>query len=142
MSDDETFQFVDTKVLIYAHDQSAGVKHVQAKQLLTALWQNRYGCVSIQVLQEFYVNVTQKVAKPLDSAVAAQIISDLSAWQVHQPGIEDILTAIRLQHENKISFWDAMIISSAISLGCGIVWSEDLNHNQKIDTVTIKNPFA
>jgi predicted nucleic acid-binding protein len=142
MSDADTLQFVDTNVLIYAHDQSAGVKHDQAKQLLMELWQNRNGCVSVQVLQEFYVNVTQKVAKPLPSEVAAQIISDLSTWQVHQPGIEDVLNAIRLQSKHQISFWDAMILSSAMALGCEIVWSEDLNPGQSYDTVTVRSPFA
>ena len=53
---------VDTNVLIYAHDRSAGSKHDQARLLLRGLWENRTGCLSIQVLQEFYVNVTRKVA--------------------------------------------------------------------------------
>lgn len=142
MSEDENLQFVDTNVLIYAHDQSAGAKRDQAKQLLTDLWQQRTGGISIQVLQEFYVNVTQKVAKPLAPEEAAQIISDLSAWQVHRPGLEDVLNAIRLQTKNKISFWDAMILSSAIALGCEIIWSEDLNPGQKYEMLTVKNPFA
>jgi len=97
MSDVDILQFVDTNVLIYAHDSSAGVKHERARTLLRELWKNHTGCVSAQVLQEFYVNVTQKVAKPVAPEVAAQIISDLSAWQVHQPGVDDILDAIQLQ---------------------------------------------
>ena len=135
-------QFVDTNVLIYAYDESAGTKHTQAKQLLTELWQNRTGCVSIQVLQEFYVNVTQKVAKPLSSDVAMQIIRDLAAWEVHRPGTEDIISAIQLQRRFQISFWDAMILASAIALQCEIVWSEDLNPGQRYETVTVTNPFA
>ena len=142
MSDADGPQFVDTNVLIYAHDESAGVKHEAAKQLLTELWKNRTGYVSLQVLQEFYVNVTQKVAKPLASEVAAQIIADLAAWPVHRPEIQDVLHAIGLQNRFQVSFWDAMILTSAIALGCEIVWSEDLNPGQRYDTVVVKNPFV
>ena len=71
------------------------------------------GCLSIQVLQEFYVNVTQKVAKPLSAEVAAQIMADLSVWEVHCPRVEGVLDAVRLQKRYQISFWDAMILAIA-----------------------------
>lgn len=142
MRDADTLQFVDTNILIYGHDQSAGAKHERAKQLLTELWQNRTGCVSVQVLQEFYVNITQKVPKPLSSEIAAQIISDLAVWQVHQPGVSDVLHAIHLQSHHQISFWDAMVLASAIALKCEILWSKDLNPRQRYDTVTVANPFV
>ena len=142
MSGADALQFVDTNVLVYAHDSSAGEKNEQAKELLAEVWQNRTGCVSVQVLQEFYVNVTQKVARPMAPELAAQIVSDLSAWHVHQPGVDDVLSAIRLQGRYQISFWDAMILASAMALGCETVWSEDLNSGQRYDTVTVTNPFA
>lgn len=142
MSAGEILQFVDTNVLIYAHDKSAGPKHARAKALLAELWEDRTGCVSVQVLQEFYVNVTQKVAKPLTSEAAAEIISDLASWQVHRPAIEDVLDAISLQRRYHISFWDAMILASAVALNCEIVWSEDLNPGQQFASLTISNPFA
>ena len=71
MSETTNLQFVDTNVLIYAHDLSAGPKHARANELLRQLWQTRAGCLSIQVLQEFYVNVTRKVASPLPPETAA-----------------------------------------------------------------------
>jgi predicted nucleic acid-binding protein len=141
MSEARHPQFIDTNVLIYAHDVSAGQKHSRARELLQALWRSEEGCLSIQVLQEFYVNVTQKVAKPLAPDVAAQIIADLSVWQVYRPGVEDVLDAIRLQSLYQVSFWDAMIITSAIQLGCLTLWSEDLNAGQIYDDVTVSNPF-
>lgn len=141
MSDSRDLQFVDTNVLIYAHDYSARNKHIRARDLIRALWQSGEGCLSIQVLQEFYVNVTQKVAKPLTPDGAAQIIADLAVWQVHRPGVEDVLDAIRLQDRYQTSFWDAMIIASAIQLGCQTIWSEDLNTGQVYDTVTVASPF-
>ncbi len=84
-------QFVDTNILIYAHDASAGAKHDRARALLQSLWQERAGGLSIQVLQEFYVNVTRKVARPMTPAAAAAIIGELAAWQVHRPDVDDVL---------------------------------------------------
>jgi predicted nucleic acid-binding protein len=141
MSEPRNLQFVDTNVLLYAHDHSAGQKHIRARELVRELWQSGEGCLSVQVLQEFYVNVTRKVANPLASEVAARIIADLSVWQVHCPGVEDVLDAIRLQERYQISFWDAMIIASAIQLGCQMIWSEDLNPGQVYDRVTVASPF-
>jgi len=70
-------QFVDTNVLVYAYDVSAGAKHERARALLEEFWESGAGCLSIQVLQEFYVNVTRKVAHPLDSDTALQVVTDL-----------------------------------------------------------------
>jgi predicted nucleic acid-binding protein len=141
MSEPKTLQFIDTNVLIYAHDRSAGEKHLRARELVRELWRSGEGCLSVQVLQEFYVNVTQKVARPLTTETAAQIIADLSAWQVHRPGTEDVLDAIRLQDRYQVSFWDAMIIASALQLGCQTIWSEDLNPGQDHDQVKVLSPF-
>ena len=141
MSEPRALQFVDTNILIYAHDVSAGQKHHRAEQLIRDLWQSEQGCLSIQVLQEFYVNVTQKVAKPLSAEAAEQIIADLAVWEVHRPGVKDVLDAIRLQKRYQVSFWDAMILVSAAQLGCQILWSEDLNPGQVYDQVEVQSPF-
>lgn len=134
-------QFVDTNVLVYAHDLSAKQKHQRAKALFREMWEARTGCLSIQVLQEFYVSVTRKVAKPLPSQSAAQIIADLSTWEVFSPGVDDVLTAIQLQVRYQLSFWDSMIITAASQLGCQTVWSEDLNPGQVYGGVVVTNPF-
>jgi len=141
MSEPRSLQFVDTNILIYAHDTSAGQKHSRAKELMRDLWQSGKGCLSIQVLQEFYVNVTQKVTKPLSAEAAAQIIADLSVWEVHCPTMEDVLEAIRLHKRYQISFWDAMILASALQLGCQVLWSEDLNPGQFHGLVEVQSPF-
>ena len=141
MSEPSSLQFLDTNILIYAHDRSAGDKQIRARELVRELWQSGEGCLSIQVLQEFYVNVTQKVSRPLSGEVAAQIIADLSLWPIHRPGPQDILDAIRLQSRYQITFWDAMIVASAIQMGCETLWSEDLNPGQVYDQVTVRNPF-
>ena len=133
--------FLDTNIIVYAHDRSSGDKHVVSKDIMDFLWESRKGVISVQVLQEFYVNVTQKVAKPLAPDVAARIITDLSVWQIHRPGVEDVLDAIHLQGRYQISFWDAMIVASAIQLGCRRIWSEDLGSGRVYTTVTVTSPF-
>ncbi len=142
MSGDLDLQFIDTNVLVYAYDSEAGLKHERARQLLSTLWREERGCVSIQVLQEFYVVVTRKIAKPLPSHVASQIIADLGLWRVHQPHVADILNAIDLQQRYGLSFWDAMIIQSALALDCSVLWSEDMNHLQIYHQIQVRNPFV
>jgi predicted nucleic acid-binding protein len=135
-------EFVDTNVLVYAHDGAAGNKHVRAKALLADLWANGNGCLSVQVLQEFYVNVTRKVSRPLNPEDARHLIEGLGTWMVHSPTSDDVVEAIRLHQAAQLSFWDAMILMSAARLGCSTVWSEDLGHGHVVGRVTIKNPFA
>ena len=83
MSDNSSYQFVDTNVLVYAHDKSAKKKHQQARYLVQQLWDSGTGCLSVQVLQEFHVTVTQKVAQPLDITSAVKIVEDLSYWKIY-----------------------------------------------------------
>ena len=142
MSAGQDYQFVDTNILIYAHDTSAGAKRDRAVWLLEELWESRSGCLSVQVFQEFYVNITRKVAHPLESSEAAQILADLSVWRVHASEVRDVLAAIEIQRRYGIAFWDAMILQSAARLGCETVWSEDLNSDQLYDGVRVVNPFA
>lgn len=142
MNDDGSYQFVDTNVLVYAYDSSQGQKQTQARQLLHQLWQQQVGCVSIQVLQEFYVTVTRKLANPLAPADASQIIADLGLWRVHQPQVEDVLSAIQIQQRYQLSFWDSLIVRSANQLGCSLIWTEDLNDGQQIEGCAIQSPFS
>jgi predicted nucleic acid-binding protein len=142
MSAEAGLQFVDTNILVYAYDSSAERRHELARALLAELWQSGQGCLSIQTLQEFFVTITRKVAQPMPADQAAQIISDLGHWKVHTPTVEDVLTAIALQQRYRLSFWDALILTSAERLECGVVWSEDLNPGQSYTTVKILNPFV
>jgi predicted nucleic acid-binding protein len=134
--------FIDTNVLIYAHDASAGDKRDRARSLLIDLWGSDQGCLSVQVLQEFFVNVTRKVPAPLDNSTALAIISDMSRWRVHSPGPEDVMAAVELHGRHRVSFWDAMILRSAAALGCRTVYSEDLSNGQDHDGVRVINPFG
>ncbi len=141
MSDSEGRQFVDTNVFVYAYDRQNEAKQRLARELLKQLWENRRGCVSIQVLQELYVTMTKKVAVPLQPGVVAGIISDLSTWNCHKPDVNDILDAISVQQRYKTSFWDAMILNSARKMGCRVLWSENFNTGQVYEEVLVLNPF-
>ena len=141
MSAETLLEFVDTNILVYAHDRSAGKKHEAARELVKRLWETRQGCLSVQVLQEFYVTVTRKVAQPIKPEEAAELIRDLSYWRIYTPTAQDVLSAIDLQSHYKISFWDAMVIHSAVSLQCDVIWSEDLGDGQPYHGVIVKNPF-
>lgn len=134
-------KFLDTNILVYAYDLSAGEKYRRAKALVDNLWQSEVACLSIQVLQEFYVVSTKKPNMSLSNPDAAEIISDLSNWKVHIPNPGDLLRAITLQQEYVVSFWDAMILWSAQQLGCDTLYTEDLNHNQVYGSVRVINPF-
>lgn len=137
----DDLSFLDTNILIYAFDISTGEKHQKASKLLEELWVEENGCISIQVLQEFYVNVTRKALQALEPVQAAAIIRDLSNWKVHRPVTEDILAAISIQQKYQISFWDAMIIRSAKESNCKILYSEDLSNGQNYGGVKVSNPF-
>ena len=141
MPDDSAHQFVDANILVYAHDISAGARNEKARELIRRLWENKTGCLSIQVLQEFYVVVTQKVSNPISSTDASRIISDLSHWRIHEPAFEDLLSAIDLQQRYSLSFWDAMVVHSAARLRCQVIWSEDMSHGQVYEGIRLINPF-
>ncbi|MEW6541006.1 MAG: PIN domain-containing protein [Bacillota bacterium] len=141
MPGDAELQFVDTNILIYAYDVSSTEKHRRASALVSELWDSGRGCLSIQVLQEFYVNLTQKIPHPLTRLETVRIIDDLGRWRLHKPGLKSVIDAIDIQQRNKISFWDAMIICSAKEMGCKNIWTEDLNANQLYDGIEARNPF-
>jgi predicted nucleic acid-binding protein len=119
--------FVDTNLFVYAHDRTAGNKREAARTLIWDLWESREGCVSVQVLQELFVNLTRKVPKRLPTREAASLVSDISRWRTHAPRPADVLSAIELHGQAGISFWDAMILTSAHTLDCNTLYSEDLD---------------
>jgi predicted nucleic acid-binding protein len=134
-------EFVDANVLVYAFDSSAGKKQQAAQGLLERLWDNGTGCVSIQVLQEFFVTVTKKVAKPLPVEEATARVRELATWRVFTPTADDVLAAIGLHTQAKIGFWDALIVLAAAESGCDSLWTEDLNDGQRLRGVIVRNPF-
>jgi predicted nucleic acid-binding protein len=132
--------FVDTNILIYAHDLDAKEKHLAAREVLDELWANRTGVISTQVLQEFYVTVTQKLAKPLSKKVARTIVNTYVIWCVDITPAE-IAAAFRIEDEARIGFWDALICATAMKSGAERILSEDLNAGKRVTGIRIENPF-
>jgi predicted nucleic acid-binding protein len=142
MSADPRPEFVDANVLVYALDASAGAKQGAAQRLLRSLWDRGNGCLSVQVLQEFFVTVTRKVPYPLSIDQAAERAREFARWKVFAPTAEDVLSAIRLHKETTLSFWDAMVVLAAAESGCEVLWTEDLQDGQVVAGVRIRDPFA
>jgi predicted nucleic acid-binding protein len=133
--------FVDTNVLMYAHDTSAGEKHDRAKALVEELWRDRTGVISTQVLQELSVNLRKKVRLPLDVKATRDIVADYLTWQVIVNGGDAILEALDLEARYQISFWDALVIHAAQLSGAEILYSEDLSDGQMYGSVRVVNPL-
>ena len=134
--------FVDTNILIYAHDLDAGQRNEISAAILRDLWENGIGIISTQVLQEFYVNVTRKIENPLPKSKARGIIESYLAWPVELNDAKTVLAASEIEERHMLSFWDALIVASARNANAEKILTEDLNHGQQIEGILIENPFA
>ena len=106
--------FLDTNIIVYAHDRSSGKKNAIAKEIIGYLWESKKGVISVQVLQEFFVCVTQKISNPLQIKSARMILEYLSTWEVVVNDKHITLQAIDIQDKFKFSFWDSLIIQAAV----------------------------
>ncbi|MFO8085870.1 MAG: PIN domain-containing protein [Desulfobacterales bacterium] len=122
--------FVDTNILVYAHDLDAGKKHEKAKKTVIDLWETEAGVISTQVLQEFYVTLTRKVPTPLKKSQVRRILNNYMVWEVAVNNGKTILQAIEIEENYNISFWDAMIVSAAYLKNAAVILTEDLNEGQ------------
>lgn len=134
-------EFVDTNIFVYAHDRTAGRKFEIANALIKRLLDDQRGLLSVQVLMEFYVTVTRKIANPLPAELAEEILVDLTAWRLFAPNPLDVVEAVHLSQKHRISLWDAMIVHAADRLGASLIWSEDLSEGQSYGGIAVRNPF-
>jgi predicted nucleic acid-binding protein len=133
--------FVDTNILVYAHDADAGEKHATAAKAVAELWESRNGIISTQVLQELYVTLTRKVAMPVAGNIARRLIRNYLMWELVLNDGAIILHASEIEENYKLSFWDGLIIAAAYSKNAVVILSEDLNHGQSIEGILVHNPF-
>ncbi len=133
--------FVDTNLLVYAYDSSAGKKWKTSLEVLSLLWTHRTGVMSTQVIQELFVSLTQKVRHPILPETAREIVSDLLRWPLVVNDGVNILRAIDLQIKYHFSFWDSLILQAAMTSKSEFLLSEDFQDGQVIESVTIINPF-
>jgi predicted nucleic acid-binding protein len=133
--------FVDTNILMYAHDAAGGEKHERARALVEELWQNRSGVLSTQILQELVVNLRRKAGQPLGAKATRDIVTDYLSWHVMINAGESILEALELEERYQINFWDALVIQAARASGAKVLYSEDLSDGQMYGSVRVVNPF-
>jgi predicted nucleic acid-binding protein len=133
--------FVDTNILVYAHDRSAGVKHERAQMLLEQLWDSGQGVLSTQVLQELCINLCRKAGNPLPVEEVRQLIREYSTWEVVTNTPESVLGALDIEMRYKTSFWDALILQAAEYAGASILYSEDLAAGQRYGSIQVVNPL-
>jgi predicted nucleic acid-binding protein len=133
--------FVDSNILIYAHDADAGPKQKIAAAQIKALWEEQLGRISTQVLQEFYVTVTQKLGKPLAKSNAREIVRDYAQWVATPTTPQTVIRASEIGEGWGLSFWDSLILATAEEQDCSTVLTEDLNAGQTLAGIRVINPF-
>jgi predicted nucleic acid-binding protein len=133
--------FVDTNLLVYARDSSEPLKQQQAFKWMAHLWSSRTGRLSFQVLQEFYITVTEKLRPGMDIKAAQQDIRTFMVWKPLPVDIDVLESAWTIQERYQISWWDALIVSAAQLADCQYLLTEDLQNGQKFGKVQTVNPF-
>lgn len=131
--------FVDTNVFLYALDRDDLKKQQAARAWRDELWKQGIGRLSFQVLQEFYFKAIRKWPESRDEARAE--VRDLLAWQPVTADATILERGWKLQDRYQISFWDALTVAAAKSLGCRYLLTEDLQANQDLDGLLVINPF-
>jgi predicted nucleic acid-binding protein len=131
--------FFDTNVLIYADDKAAPAKQRRALDLVAEHRRAGTGVVSLQVLQEYFVTITRKLR--VDQRIARRKVELLAEFDVAVTDVTDILAAIDLHFLHGFSFWDALVMRSAMQAGCSVLLTEDMQETREIDGVRIVNPF-
>lgn len=134
-------EFVDTNVLLYAYDTTERRRHTRARETLDRLWAGRLGRTSLQVLQEFYVNVTRANRPVLAVKDARDVVRGLLTWKPVEPDGPLLLAAWELQDRFSLSWWDALIVAAARRSGARTLLTEDLQDGQDFGGVRVVNPF-
>jgi predicted nucleic acid-binding protein len=133
--------FVDTNVFLYSFDDRDLTKQALARRWLTRCWQQRIGRVSTQVLNEFYNNAITKFRLRISPHEAREEVRRMRLWQPPHLDTYTVDGAWALQDRFALSYWDALVVSSAQQQGCGFLLSEDLQDMQQFDSVLKINPF-
>jgi len=134
-------RFVDTNILVYAHDRTAGSKHHRALQLVEELWNSGKGVISTQVLQELCVNLRKKVDPSCPPGELRRLIRDYMSWEVVVNTADSVVEALDLEVRYRTSFWDALILHSALHCGASILYTEDLATGHKYGAIQVVNPL-
>lgn len=132
--------FFDTNILVYAHDQTAGIKGEKARRLVEQAWDYIYPpAISVQVLQEFYVNLSK--GSP-DKSAALKATRNYYQWEVIPNDLALLDSGFEVTMRWKLSFWDSLIIAAAMRAKAEVLFTEDLQAGQRFDFVTVVNPLS
>jgi len=138
---DEPRVFLDTNVLVYAFDDADPARKATAIDHFERLARAGRAIISTQVLAEFYVTVTRKLAVPLREEVAEAVVRDLGRLPVVATDAALVQDAVSRSRRSRISLWDALIVGAARSAACTVLLSEDLQDGAMIDGVRVQSPF-
>jgi predicted nucleic acid-binding protein len=133
--------FVDTNILVYCRDASEPEKQQQAMTWMAQLWETGCGRLSFQVLQEFYVTVTQKLNPGLDISLAQTDVRSLLTWRPLTIDGRVMAGAWFIQERYGLEWWDALIVAAAQISGCAYLLTEDLQEAQLLGNLEVINPF-
>ena len=117
------------------------MKRERATAKLRELWDSGTGRLSVQVLQEFYVNATQKLATPVARSTAREVIRTYGVWVRHATTAETVTRATEISDLARISFWDALIVAAAEEVAADELLSEDLSDGEELAGIRIVNPL-
>ena len=134
--------FVDSNVLIYARDDGMPSKQARAVEWLAHLWREGLGRTSTQVLSEFYVNVTGKIANRVTPDEAWQEVNTFFAWRPQPIDPALLARAREIERRWRLSWWDSLIVAAAQLQGCSILLTEDLQNGAVFDGLTVRSPFT
>lgn len=135
-------EFIDTNIFIYLFDETDEHKRTTAERLIQKALETRNACISHQVVQETLNVVTRKLPFPMSAENAQRFLEQIliPLWRV-MPSPALYRRGLDFQSRYGFSFYDALIIAAAIETGCTRLYTEDLQHGQKIDGLVIENPF-
>jgi len=133
--------FFDTSILVYANDISEPEKRNRSRSLIHDAAVSGSGCISTQVLAEFWVTVTQKLKVPLAADLAREQINLFSAFRIIPVDHATVLEALRIQQRWNLSYWDSQILASAGMANASVLYSEDMQNGANLNSIRVCNPF-
>ena len=134
--------FLDTNILVYAHDAECLDKKSKSQEIIFESLRNGSGVISAQVLSEFFVTITLKVKQPMSSDQAKKELVLLSAIETVDIDATLVVQAVNIKERWQLSYWDSLILAAAERSGCRTVYSEDMSDGQTYGSLIVRNPFT
>ncbi len=134
--------FLDTNIFVYSFDQRSAAKARRAKQLIREALTTQKGVISYQVVQEFFNVALKRFSQPMQTADAEQYLSTVFRPLLGVHSSQALYAeALHLHAQSGLSWYDSLIVSSAIQARCDLLFTEDLQHGQRFGSLQVRNPF-